>query len=77
MSSHNSVTRDTMLIKINGEEHQIQVESTLGQLLEQLSLPLLGSAVELGGEIIPRSQYETTRLANGQSLEIIRLVGGG
>ena len=33
--------------------------------------------VERGGEIIFKSQYDTTVLADGDSLEIVSFVGGG
>jgi len=34
-------------------------------------------AVEKNGEIVPRSQYADTRLAEGDALEIVVAVGGG
>jgi thiamine biosynthesis protein ThiS len=34
-------------------------------------------AVELNLEIVPRSQWETTALKNGDKLEVVHFVGGG
>ena len=34
-------------------------------------------AVERNGEIVPRAQYAETVLQNGDSVEIVRFVGGG
>jgi thiamine biosynthesis protein ThiS len=64
-------------IKVNGQDHQTEEGSTLGQLIEELGIPTSGTAVELGGQIVPRSEYAAIRLVEGQSLEIVRLVGGG
>ncbi len=34
-------------------------------------------AVEKNGEIVPKSQYDQTVLANGDLIEIVSFVGGG
>ncbi|MDE2344534.1 MAG: sulfur carrier protein ThiS, partial [Betaproteobacteria bacterium] len=34
-------------------------------------------AVERNGEIVPRSRFDTTRLAAGDRVEIVVAVGGG
>jgi sulfur carrier protein len=64
-------------VRINGRDHHLEEGSTLGQLIEKLGIPPGGTAVELGGQIVPRSEYPETRLVEGQSVEIVRLVGGG
>jgi sulfur carrier protein len=34
-------------------------------------------AIERNGEIVPRSRYEATTLADGDRLEVVVAVGGG
>ena len=46
-------------------------------LLESLELAGKRVAVERNGEIVPRSQYGNTPLAEGDQLEIVVAVGGG
>ncbi len=64
-------------ITVNGQARQVTAGSSVEQLLEELGVPRAGTAVELDGEILPSSMYPDTRLAEGQRLEIVRLVGGG
>ena len=42
-------------------------------------LDLIGDrvAVELNGNIVPRTEWASTGLANGDRLEIVHFVGGG
>jgi sulfur carrier protein len=47
------------------------------RLLEALELAGKRVAVEKNGEIVPRSRYADTRLAEGDALEIVVAVGGG
>ena len=47
------------------------------RLLDALELSGKRVAVERNGEIVPRSRYSVTRLAEGDALEIVVAVGGG
>ncbi len=64
-------------LTVNGQAQQLQPGTSIAGLLELINVPLNGSAVELDGEIISKSQYENTQLKDGQRVEIVRLVGGG
>jgi len=46
-------------------------------LLGDLELAGKRVAVERNGEIVPRSRYAVTQLADGDALEIVVAVGGG
>jgi sulfur carrier protein len=46
-------------------------------LVEKLDLAGKRIAVERNGEIVPRGQFESVRLADGDALEIVVAVGGG
>jgi sulfur carrier protein len=68
------------LLKINGAEKQFpagQLPSTVAELLELLDIKAATAAAEVDGEIIERKNFTETKLRNGQSVELVRFVGGG
>ena len=64
-------------LSVNGESRQLAANASLTDLLESLELAGKRVAVEKNGEIVPRSRYPHTALANGDRLEIVVAVGGG
>lgn len=66
-----------MQVRINGEEKAIEGKMTLGELLSLLNIKLQGVAVEVNREIVPKRNLSTTPLKEGDSVEIVRMVGGG
>ena len=66
-----------MTLTINGEERNFDSVATVSALLEHLGLKPDRVAVELNRELVPRNGWDTTRLSNGDKLEIVQFVGGG
>lgn len=64
-------------VSVNGAPRRFQSDTDIAALLEQLQLAGKRVAVERNGEIVPRSQFAQTALANGDRLEIVVAVGGG
>ncbi len=64
-------------LSVNGQAQRLEPGANIAQLLEALELAGKRVAVEKNGEIVPRSQYSDTRLAEGDALEIVVAVGGG
>ena len=64
-------------LSVNGQVQRIEPGANIARLLETLELSGKRVAVEKNGEIVPRSQYPSTRLADGDTLEIVVAVGGG
>jgi thiamine biosynthesis protein ThiS len=66
-------------LRINGEDRTFPegIPATLADLLDRLNIT--GSAVvaELDGTIVKRDAFATTALKAGQTVELIRFVGGG
>jgi sulfur carrier protein len=56
---------------------QLEPGANIERLLGELELADKRVAVEKNGEIVPRSRYGETRLADGDTLEIVVAVGGG
>ena len=64
------------MVKINGESLPVAGQ-TLAAYLAATDYDLKRIAVERNGEIIPKAQYGETVLVDGDSLEVVSLVGGG
>ncbi len=64
-------------ITVNGETRRFTPPLDIAQLLERLDLTGKRLAVEVNGEIVPKSQHATTPLTDGDTLEIVVAVGGG
>ncbi|MDO4709446.1 MAG: sulfur carrier protein ThiS [Pseudomonadota bacterium] len=66
-----------MNIQLNGEARQFQAPLTLHQLLQAEGLGERRVAVEVNGEIIPRSQHAGHALQDGDVVEVVHALGGG
>ena len=62
---------------INGKEENIATPITVAELIESKGLRADRVAVELNGEIIPRSRHAQTTLKDGDRVEIVHALGGG
>ena len=65
-----------MYIQVNGEPRETRAETVLA-LVEELGLDIRKVAVERNLEIVPRSVYASTALADGDRIEIVTFIGGG
>lgn len=66
-----------LTVTVNSKQHQVAADSVLAQLLEQLQLGGGRIAVEVNGEIVPRSQFASHTLQMGDRIEIVQAIGGG
>lgn len=64
-------------LSVNGQPRQFETGANVQRLLDELELAGKRVAVERNGEIVPRSRFTDTRLADGDALEIVVAVGGG
>jgi len=65
-----------MQVLINGETDTLEDGSSLADLVNRLDIQ--GKiAVEINGEIVPRSRFATHLLQEGDRIEIVRAIGGG
>ena len=64
-------------ITVNGQLRRAADGITVAELLEELGLAGKHVAVEANLELVPRQQHVRHRLAGGDRLEIVTLVGGG
>jgi len=66
-----------MKLVVNGEDREAREGLTLEELVRELALEGRPFAVELNLRIVPRDRFASTRLSEGDRLEIVGLVGGG
>ncbi len=66
-----------MKVQINGEQRETPEGLTVESLLNWLRLPVDRVAVERNRQLVLRREWAETPLQEGDSLEIVQLVGGG
>jgi len=66
-----------MQLTINGEARSFETPLTIAGLLDQLGLKQDRVAVEYNRTLLQRTEWASTILAEGDSLEIVQFVGGG
>ena len=66
-------------IVVNGEEREIPREMNVMELLKEVGVQFreVGLAVAINEEVVPKSEYETRIVREGDKVEIVQLVGGG
>lgn len=66
-----------MQILVNGEPLDLESSKTVAELLADLELTERRLAVEINGEILPRSEYAMKQISPDDQLEIVHAIGGG
>jgi len=66
-----------MHISLNGEDKSLDENTSLQQLLGSLNLEGKRLAVEINGDIIPKSQHQSRLIQEGDKIEIVQAIGGG
>ncbi len=64
-------------ITVNGEALTVPAGASVADLLERLGVATPRVAVERNRDILPKAQYGATTLADGDTFEVVELVGGG
>lgn len=66
-----------MRVYLNGESKTVDDSLTLADLVSQLDLPAVRLAIELNRKVVRRSEWDNTKLAEDDRVEIVHFVGGG
>jgi len=65
-------------IYVNGENKEFSEERlSLEQFVTELDLPDRRLAIEVNGQIVRRSDWSSTLVKDGDTVEIVHFVGGG
>ena len=62
---------------VNGEERLVADGRTIADLLAELRLGGRRIAVEMNRDIVPRAEYASRSIRDGDRIEIVQFVGGG
>jgi len=67
-----------MKLTVNGDDNDVRDALTVSELLtdQKVKMPDMVS-VEVNGQILRRSDFETTALADGDKVEFLYFMGGG
>jgi sulfur carrier protein len=63
-------------VVVNGEPRELG-HATLAELVRELTDEERGVAVAVDGEVVPRAEWPTRALQEGQRVEVLRAVQGG
>lgn len=66
-----------MNITVNGRPLDVPEETTIASLLQDKGLDPKIVVAERNGDIVPGKHFDSTRLSEGDRLELLRFVGGG
>ncbi|MDF1838008.1 MAG: sulfur carrier protein ThiS [Planctomycetota bacterium] len=64
-------------IQVNGKSKTLEGPTTVAQLLEELGVPKETVLVECNRQVLPRDQFAERVIEEGDTLELVRFVGGG
>lgn len=64
-------------VTVNGEERRLSAGTTLADFLADSNVPARFIAVAVNREVIRRQDHAHVVLRGGDTLEIVRMVGGG
>ena len=67
------------MVLVNGDARELPERATVTSAVEAAGAePRTGGlAVAVDGNVVPRGEWETTKLAPGQRIEVVRAVQGG
>jgi len=66
-----------MQLTLNGETRTLPDDATITALLETLELADRPCAVEVNQQLVPKREHASTTLSDGDTVEVVTLVGGG
>ena len=70
------MTSPTKSVKVNGRPIEIPISFCIDDLIAYMSVE--GRyAIEIGGEIVPRSEHGDRLIDEGDAIEIVSAIGGG
>jgi len=72
-----AMTTSTLRLTVNGEPRELPGPLDIPALLAAEGLGERRVAVEVNGEIVPRSRHAAHALADGDRVEIVHALGGG
>ena len=66
-----------MKVLVNGDPLKIDKQVTISELLNFLEISKVRVAVEVNRVIVSKAKFESTLISEGDSVEIVKAIGGG
>ncbi len=68
-----------MIVTLNGQRRELAGGATVASVVQLLDVPAgaRGVAVALDGEVVSRSRWSETELADGALVEVVAAIQGG
>jgi sulfur carrier protein len=68
-----------VIVELNGRDVDLAEDATVADaaLAAGIDPARRGIAIALDGEVVPRGELESKRLAAGQRVEVVEAIGGG
>ena len=66
-----------MRVRVNGKDRDLPESANLREYVASLGVNMAAIAVAVNGEVVKRDDLASVKLAEGDSVEIVRAVGGG
>ena len=66
-----------MKVIVNGQPVELTDDATTAAAVQVLTSAVSGIAVAVNGEVVRRSAWESTRLGDGDQVEVLTAVQGG
>jgi len=64
-------------IKLNGKSISLTHTEALSEVLLSLAIPTQGCALAVNGEIVPRAEWPTWRVNQGDDISLFQAIAGG
>ncbi len=66
-----------MRVRVNGKDRDLPESVNLREYVASLGVNMAAIAVAVNGEVVKRDDLASVELAEGDTVEIVRAVGGG
>ena len=64
-------------MKVNGEQIQLTIATTLEEFLKEQGYNIQRIAIERNDEIVPRENFSDVMLSDSDIIEVVHFMGGG
>ncbi|MBE3700897.1 sulfur carrier protein ThiS [Vibrio parahaemolyticus] len=68
---------NVITIAINDQAQLVDCKANLQQIITQFSLPEMGCVFAINNQVVPRSEWASTVLSEGDSISLFQAIAGG
>jgi sulfur carrier protein len=66
-----------MELIINEQKKIVKESNTLGELIVEFDIDVAGAAIAVGSKVVPRSEWGTFKVNNGEKISVFKAIAGG